>query len=342
MDRTRQRVLLVDDDPDMLAICDNALSRGGYETTCVATGEEAVAEVRRHPFPAAVVDLVLPDVGGLDVVSAIRQADPEAVVIIITGFASLDSAIEAVRRGVYDYLRKPFDTEELARVLARGLEHRQVIRENRQLVTKLNRLNQDLRESTTRLEDEMRIATEELSVFIDLERRLYEADDYRVTAQCILDAAMKLTGAGSGSVLAVDQSLGRLQPLVAQGISNDELTARNLLIGKDVLGEVAASGTGRFINDLLADPQLSEDSLVYAGIRSVIAQPVMEKELVVGVIALFDKPEGVFTHKNLDLLAVLAAQVSDVLAGMITHPFYQRQVKPAGSDEFIDLTNLVR
>jgi len=68
----------------------------------------------------------------------------------------------------------------------------------------------------------------------------------------------------------------------------------------------------------------------------------MEKELVVGVIALFDKPEGVFTQKNLDLLAVLAAQVSDVLAGMVTHPFYQRQVEPAGSDEFIDLDNLVQ
>ncbi len=122
----RQRVLLVDDDPQILELFEEALSGEGYEITCADTGQRALEEIRRQPFPAAVVDLVLPDIGGLEVVSAIRRADPEAVVVIITGFASLDSAIEAVHRGAYEYLRKPVDVTDLINVLAQGLKHREL------------------------------------------------------------------------------------------------------------------------------------------------------------------------------------------------------------------------
>jgi len=269
-----QRVLLVDDDPKIIEVCQEVLTQEGYATVCANTGAEALQEVRRQPFPAAVVDLVLPDVDGLDVVSAIRQADPEAVVVIITGFACLDSAIEAVRRGAYDYLRKPFGTADLTNILARGLEHRQLIKENEQLVTRLNRLNQQLQQSKVRLEDKMRIATEEMDVFIKLGQRLSQAHDPQETARHILQAGIKLTGVDSGAILVVDASLGRLYPIVTTGITAEELTARPLAIGEGILGEVASSATSEVVNDLLADSQFSEDNLVYAGIRSVLAHPL--------------------------------------------------------------------
>lgn len=338
MQTAKQRVLVVDDDPNILEVCKGVLAGQGYETTCVTTGHQALQEVRRQPFPAAVVDLVLPDVGGLDVVSAIRQADAEAVVVIITGFASLDSAIEAVRRGAYDYLRKPFEAADLTSILARGLEHRQLIKENEQLVTKLNRLNQQLQQNKARLEDKMRIATEEMAVFIDLGRRLSEAHDSPTTAQYILQAAIQLTGADSGAILVVDGSLSRLYPIVSLGITAEELAASPLLVGEGILGEVASSATSKVVNDLLADPQLSEDNLVYVGIRSVLAHPLVTDETVVGIIALFDKPDGPFTDSNLNLIALLAAQVSTVLAAMVI----RRSSPQQAPDQFIDLENLLR
>jgi len=342
METPPQRVLVVDDDLDMLQLCQDVLSRQGYETTCVATGEQALAEVHRQPFPAALVDLVLPDIGGLEVVSAIRRADPEAVVVIITGFASLDSAIEAVRRGTYDYLRKPFDTDELINILARGLEHRRLIKENEQLVTRLNRLNQQLQQSKARLEDKMRIATEELAVFINLGHRLGEARDSQTTAQHILQAALELSGAERGAILVVDRGLNQLQPIVTIGISSDELSANKLGVGEGILGQVASAATPKIINDLLADPQLSEDGLAYAGIRSVLAHPLVSDDVVVGVIALFDKPSGPFTDNNLNLIAVLAAQVSSVLAATVIPRPYKLGAGQQPPDQFINLEDLLR
>lgn len=343
MTTDRERVLLVDDDPDMLKICQDVLRRKGYEITCADTGQQALAEVRRQSFPAAVIDLVLPDIGGMEVVSAVRQADPEAIVVVITGFASLDSAIEAVRRGAYDYVRKPFEATDLSSVLTRGLERRQLIKENEQLVARLNRLNQQLEQSKGRLEDKMRIATDELNVFIELRQRLAEAPDLRTTAQYVVEAGMRLTGADSGAMLVVDGTVGLLRPIAAHKIAGNELGEKNLAVGQSILGEVALTGTPKVINDLFADPQLSEDRLAYAGIRSVLAHSLGADDTILGVIAFFDKLTGPFTEKNLNLVAVLAAQVSSVVAAMInrrsSEPGTAQQPPP---DEFVDLENLVR
>ena len=339
----RQRVLLVDDDPQILELFEEALSGEGYEITCADTGQRALEEIRRQPFPAAVVDLVLPDIGGLEVVSAIRRADPEAVVVIITGFASLDSAIEAVHRGAYEYLRKPVDVTDLINVLAQGLKHRELIKENEHLVAKLSRLNQQLEQSKARLEDKMRMATEELNVFIDLRERLAEANEPQTTAQYILAAAIELTEADSGVILLVDRSLGRLQPIAALKIDSDELQINKLATGEGILGEVILTATPKVVNDLLADPQLSEDPLVYTGIRSVLAHPLVSDDTVVGLIALFDKPTGPFTDKNVNLIAVLAAQVSSMLAALLTSRAPGlRTVQQQQPDQFIDLENLLR
>jgi len=101
------RVLVVDDDPSVVALYKKTLTEEGYEVATAATGEEALAKLDRGRCDAAVVDLVLPGIGGMEVVAAIHETDPHTSIIITTGYASLDSAIDAIHYGVFDYLRKP-------------------------------------------------------------------------------------------------------------------------------------------------------------------------------------------------------------------------------------------
>jgi DNA-binding NtrC family response regulator len=110
-------LLLVDDDERVLGVVARFARRAGYDVVTCAGGQQALEQLRRQPADLAMVDLRMPDVNGLDVLRAIRETVPGCDVILMTGYAGIDSAIEAIKLGAIDYLTKPFDFERLARVL---------------------------------------------------------------------------------------------------------------------------------------------------------------------------------------------------------------------------------
>jgi len=110
-------LMLVDDDERILDVVARFARRAGFDVVTCAGGQEAIEELRRRPADLAMVDLRMPDVNGLDVLRAIRQTVPGCEVILMTGFAGIDSAVEAVKLGAIDYLTKPFDFDRLAHVL---------------------------------------------------------------------------------------------------------------------------------------------------------------------------------------------------------------------------------
>jgi len=110
-------LLVVDDDPQVAPIVERFASRLGYRVVSRTGGAEAIASFADIKPDVALIDLQMPDVGGLDVLRAIRDAEPECQVILMTGNPTVDTAIEAVKRGALDYISKPFDTERLRTLL---------------------------------------------------------------------------------------------------------------------------------------------------------------------------------------------------------------------------------
>jgi DNA-binding NtrC family response regulator len=110
-------LMLVDDDERILDVVARFARRAGFDVVTCAGGQEALEELRRRPADLAMVDLRMPDVNGLDVLRTIRQMVPSCDVILMTGYAGIESAVEAIKLGAIDYLTKPFDFERLARVL---------------------------------------------------------------------------------------------------------------------------------------------------------------------------------------------------------------------------------
>lgn len=135
------KILIADDDKDFRGMLTRRASKMGLEIVQAKNGAEAIEHVSNTDFDALVVDLYMPEHNGLEVFEAARKKDPEVVALILTGSASVETAVEALRAGVFDYLTKPLEslaTFDLA--LTRALQHRFLVSENKRLFDEVQRL----------------------------------------------------------------------------------------------------------------------------------------------------------------------------------------------------------
>ena len=114
-------ILVVDDENTLRHFLRLHLQEQGYHVTEAADGKSAISLIDENSFDVALIDLRLTDMDGLDIVRHLRQVSPKTSVIILTAYATLDSAIEALRQGAHDYLTKPFETSELLASVADGI-----------------------------------------------------------------------------------------------------------------------------------------------------------------------------------------------------------------------------
>mgnify|MGYP005835897833 CR=1 FL=1 len=107
------KILVVDDDNDLRATIADALSSSGFLVEEAPNGSEAIDKIRSSQYDIAIVDMVMPRLTGLDVLSEIKKISPWTKVIFVTAFATIDNAVEAMKRGASDYIKKPFRLWEL-------------------------------------------------------------------------------------------------------------------------------------------------------------------------------------------------------------------------------------
>ncbi len=117
-------ILVVDDDDAVRGFVTALLIREGYRVVAVESGEHALEAIATQTFDLALIDLKMPGIGGIDVLTVLRQQSPDTAAIILTGQGSLESAVEAVRQGAHDYLFKPCKTDTLRKSVRAGLEKR--------------------------------------------------------------------------------------------------------------------------------------------------------------------------------------------------------------------------
>ena len=110
-------LLVVDDEQGILEVVERLARRSGFEVVACAGGMQALAELSSRPADVALVDMRMPDLGGLDVIRAIRDMDPRCQTVLMTGFATVESAVEAIKLGASDYLSKPLDLTRVERLL---------------------------------------------------------------------------------------------------------------------------------------------------------------------------------------------------------------------------------
>ncbi len=135
----KARILVVDNDADMVALLRRHLEMEGWAVTAVTGGEDAQTALGREEYAVVLTDLVMEPVDGLAVLREAQRVQPRARVVLMTAFGSLESAIDAMRQGAYDYVTKPFKLPELSLVVKRAVEDQQLREENRRLRAEVER-----------------------------------------------------------------------------------------------------------------------------------------------------------------------------------------------------------
>jgi CheY-like chemotaxis protein len=144
MNSLKLKSLIVDDDKKLLPVLKSLLLEEGHEVTTCNDGATAIQRCRQEKYDLIITDLMMPGASGLDVLKESRKLFPETLVILITGFASLESAVQAIRAGAYDYIAKPFKLDEIKIVAKNAGEKILLVRENRRLLQELQEAYQEL------------------------------------------------------------------------------------------------------------------------------------------------------------------------------------------------------
>ena len=131
------QILFVDDDQQILEIVSAYLSRFGYHVDTINSGTAALEKLQQKDYAVVFTDLIMPEISGLDLLKSIKRSNPSTEVVIVTGYGTIESAIEALKLGGYDYLQKPINFERLKILIERILEKRKLLLENIQIKQRL-------------------------------------------------------------------------------------------------------------------------------------------------------------------------------------------------------------
>lgn len=310
----RERILVADDEPDVLDVALRALVQGGYQVTGVTSGTAAVEEARRQPYDMLIADVKMPGMNGLRAYRLIKEFSPDTIGLIVTGYGTMEMAIEAVRLGVNAFILKPFGPDELCAAVARALEARRLARENARLRALL-----PIHEMTRTL-----LATTDLD---------------RLLAQ-VVELAARATGAERCSLLLVDAELQELVLAAAHGAQVPLCPPPRLKMGEGIAGWVARCGEPMALCGALTP---DARHAVFADGASSVCLPLTAGGKAIGVISLVKTgSEPPFTEADSELLSILTAGAAVAIenARLFTHlqQAYQRLAElDHRKSEFISL-----
>ena len=312
---SRARILVVDDEPAIVEIIADFLGTLGHEVRSVTSAEEAMPLLDEWRPDAVLTDLNLPGASGLEVVREAKKRDGEVCVVVITGQATTDTAIDALRRGAYDYIQKPFDLVDLQRTVERGLESRWLAYTNRALVEELRRHEREL----TR---KVQLATWQMKTLFELSSRMSRDLNLDFRLQFICQKAAELTG-GRTSVLFLhtDPEEDEFTARAGYGLPVGKWTplrfrGREGLCGKAVEERIAIRRVGPGIQSVPS----AADAGLWEKLRpeSVLIVPLVTEQDVLGTLTVFDKAGG-FTQEDEDFLTLFAGSAAIALDNAILH-----------------------
>ncbi len=274
-----ESILVADDEPDVLDVALRALDREGYQVKGVTSGAAAVEEAQRQHYDLLIADVKMPGMSGLRAFRLIKALSPDTIGLIITGFGTLEMALEALRLGVNAFILKPFGPDELNTAVARALESRRLARDNARLRA--------------------------LLPVHELTRALVATTDMGTLARQIVELAARETGASGCSLLLVDEAAHELYLAAAVGRAGPGAATR-LKVGEGIAGWVAETGEAMTVEGATA-PDGAVARFAEGKGQSAVCLPLVVKGKTIGVISLCKEGDGPpFTGADNELLSILA------------------------------------
>jgi putative nucleotidyltransferase with HDIG domain len=296
------RILIVDDDASFGAMVGDILAEKGYEPVITRSPEEALGRLGAGPFAAAVLDLHMPGMTGMELADHVREASPDTAVVIMTGQADVGSAIEGIHRGVFDYLPKAsLSIPRLQRAVGNAIERSRLAASNRELVSRLresNRLLKALNDVAAGLSGEPHVD--------------------RLLAK-VVAAARELCGASAGRVVLFDRSNPDVLVVsAAAGEGTQTLHGTRVKRGEGVTATVAETEEPVVLERGSDDPRYSSRAdEVASSLPGYLCAPLRHGG-VFGALTVAGR-EGGFGPEDRDLVASLARQTAVAIENALNH-----------------------
>jgi serine phosphatase RsbU (regulator of sigma subunit)/CheY-like chemotaxis protein len=279
----RPKVLIADDNVGLAEIWSFVLEDAGCDVTVADSGGGALAAVSREAYDLAILDLQMPDLSGLEVFTALQADNPDVQGIIITGHASMESAMDAVNRGVYGYLVKPVTPDALRVMAERALERQRLTVENRVMLSHLSALQQVLDSAL---------------------KAVGVADAF----ESISEAIVRAMGVDQVTLLLVDSQgcLSVTAAYPAEVQADEQLFLRP---GEGFSGRVFAERQPLQIRDIRHDSRVRGSALRALGLRSLAGVPLVSGGEPIGVLHVGTRRDRVFDDSEIRLLLAISERI---------------------------------
>jgi len=322
------QVLVVDDDRLIREQAREILTHAGFEVAGLPDGREIFDRIRASTVDVMLLDIVLPEGSGLQMLPLIKGLDPDLPVIIVTGHPSLEVAVEALKGGAYDFIQKPFAPEQIVGAVRRAAERRQL----------------DLRNKGLMLELSEKI--HEVVILKQVGETISSTLDLQAILAALLGAAKDALHSEASSLLQVEEATGDLVFEVALGERGEKVKEFRLKRGQGIAGWVAEHGEPLCIPDVTRDPRFLTQVDATTGFvtKSILCVPLRLKGTTIGVIEVMNKrgPRP-YDHEDQRLLQAIASQAAVAIENAKLYQRVSQQLEDLKRLEQVkdDLTQLV-
>lgn len=291
-DHQKYRVLIIDDEDGILDLCRRVLGRDGYTVVTANRGEKAIEIIAKESFDLVLSDLKMPGLDGIELLKKVKAISPNTEVIIITGQATIETAIESIKNGAYDYILKPFNISELLTAAEKCIEYGQLRR----------------RESVFR----------ETTYLYQLAQEMTKSKNERDMLGFMLERMAKALSADSGTIFMFISEKESLIPMADYGGLNPSL-GTELKLGERIAGWVAEKREPLLIQDGFDNtPQFRGIDPRHEIVSSMVV-PLIHQDMLLGVVCLnrfAAYTNYQFTPHDLDSLKIFVLHATMIIAAL--------------------------
>ncbi|MCE5249099.1 response regulator [bacterium] len=313
------KILVVDDEPGIRDIIKTYVEHFGYIVHTAADGVDALKQVESENYDVVLTDIQMPRMDGLTLTEEIRKIQPDTIIIMMTGYASVNTAVEAIKRNIFDYIMKPFQNmHTILQTIEQGIERKRLVLERNALVDDLRRTNNDLafhrellNEKVREIDSELGRRIERLTTIYEISRSISSITNLDVLLNTIMNSIIRSMKDAGGILWLVDFEANRLKKVITLGLDKTDFLPDTLQIHEGELGGTISAGRVRVFRnvDELSDPVFRKLCML-ENISSLIMVPFSYEVTIMGVVSVLFRNNYHITDDDVSLLKAIADQAS--------------------------------
>jgi FixJ family two-component response regulator len=282
MEQKKGRILVLDDEQIVLDSVSRVLEGEDYQVVTCRKGGDALEALKGGTYDILITDMKMPGMDGLQAMEALAEVDPDLSMIMLTGYATIDTAVQAMKLGAVDYIKKPFTPEQLSELAEKVMNERK------------GRFEKRYREDT----------------FEDVKNAISSTLNLKEVLDLIVQGVVKVMKVKGSTLSLLDKNREKLRVFAHHGLSKNYVDKGPIDSSKS-MGEVLLSGKHAWVKEAASDPRVQYPrEAMREGVVSILSVPLIVRNKVIGALRVYTGELREFSQEEIDFLYRFAEQVA--------------------------------